>query len=98
MMNIIAKSAAGNSLMDDKAAPTIVYGVTPTEVMASMAGIDFVRAIFAGKLPAPPIMENIGPFDSTAEPGVVVINSIPGVRHYNPICSVPRGYAAPLLD
>ena len=25
------------------------YGVTPTEVMASMAGLDFVRAIFAGR-------------------------------------------------
>jgi uncharacterized protein (TIGR00369 family) len=84
--------------MDDKAAATIEYGVTPTEVMASMAGIDFVRVIFAGKLPAPPIMENIGPFDSTAEPGVVVMMNIPGFRHYNPIDSVHGGYAATLLD
>jgi uncharacterized protein (TIGR00369 family) len=84
--------------MDDKTAPKIEYGVTPTEVMASMAGIDFVRGIFAGELPAPPIMENIGPFDSTAEPGVVVMRSIPGLRHYNPIGSVHGGYAATLLD
>ena len=84
--------------MDDKTAATVEYGVTPTEVMASMAGIDFVRAIFAGKLPAPPIMENIGPFDSTAEPGIVEMKSIPGFRHYNPIGSVHGGYAAILLD
>jgi uncharacterized protein (TIGR00369 family) len=84
--------------MDDKPAPAIEYGVTPTEVMTSMAGIDFVRAIFAGRLPAPPIMENIGPFDQTAEPGVVVMKSIPGFRHYNPIGSVHGGYAATLLD
>jgi uncharacterized protein (TIGR00369 family) len=84
--------------MDDQTAPIIKYGVTPPEVMASMPGIDFVRAIFSGKLPAPPIMENIGPFDSTAEPGIVVMKSIPGFRHYNPIGSVHGGYAATLLD
>jgi acyl-coenzyme A thioesterase PaaI-like protein len=82
--------------MDDK--PKVEYGVTPTEVMASMAGVDFVRAIFDGTLPAPPIMQTIEPFDSTAEPGVVVMHSIPGFRHYNPIGSVHGGYAATLLD
>src|SRR4051812_48966628 len=84
--------------MDDRASSPTEYGVTPTPVMASMPGLDFVRAIFSGKLPAPPIMENIIPFDSTAEPGVVVMHSIPGVRHYNPIGSVHGGYAATLLD
>ena len=43
-------------------------------------------------------MENIAPFDFTAEPGVVVMHSIPGIRHYNPIGSVHGGYAATLLD
>jgi uncharacterized protein (TIGR00369 family) len=84
--------------MDDQPAPKIEYGVTPVEIMASMAGIDFVRAIFDGKLPAPPIMQTVEPFDSTAEPGVVVFHSIPGFRHYNPIGSVHGGYAATLLD
>src|ERR1700730_15866716 len=84
--------------MDDQTAGKVEYGVTPTEVMASMAGIDFVRALFDGKLPAPPIMQTIEPFDSTAEPGVVVFHSIPGFRHYNPIGSAQGGYAAALLD
>src|SRR6266436_3399101 len=84
--------------MDHQTAPKIQYGVTPPEVMASMAGIDFVRAIFEGKLPAPPIMQTVEPFDTSAEPGVVVIHSIPGFRHYNPIGSVHGGYAATLLD
>jgi uncharacterized protein (TIGR00369 family) len=84
--------------MDDQAAPTIEYGVTPTEVMASMTGLDFVRAVFEDKLPAPPIMQTIEPFDCTAEPGVVVMYSTPGFRHYNPIGSVHGGYAATLLD
>ena len=84
--------------MDAKPAPAAEFGVTPTEIMASMPGIDFVRAMFAGKFPSPPIMQNVEPFDCTAEPGVVVLHSVPGFRHYNPIGSVHGGYAAILLD
>src|ERR1700730_7717526 len=84
--------------MDAPSPRKIEYGVTPTEIMASMAGIDFVRATFDGKLPTPPIMQTIEPFDCTAEPGVVVIHSIPGFRHYNPIGSVHGGYAATLVE
>jgi len=83
---------------DKPAAPEVEYGVTPTHVMASMSGLDFVRAIFENKLPAPPIMQNVEPFDSTAETGHVVFHSVPGFRHYNPIGSVHGGYAAILLD
>jgi uncharacterized protein (TIGR00369 family) len=96
-MITIIKSTAG-SAVDSQTAPAVEYGVTPTAVMASMAGVDFVRAIFDGRLPTPPIMQTIEPFDSTAEPGLVVMHSIPGFRHYNPIGSVHGGYAATLLD
>ncbi|KJC44955.1 phenylacetic acid degradation protein [Bradyrhizobium sp. LTSP885] len=78
--------------------PQPEYGVTSIEVMASMSGLDFVRGIFARSLPEPPIMENVEPFDCTAEAGLVVIHSVPGLRHYNPIGSVHGGYAAILLD
>ena len=84
--------------MTESPTPQTQYGVTPLDVMASMSGLDFVRAIFARTLPEPPIMENVGPFDCTAEQGVVVIHSVPGLRHYNPIGSVHGGYAAILLD
>ena len=43
-------------------------------------------------------MQTVEPFDCTAETGVVVIHSVPGLRHYNPIGSVHGGYAAILLD
>jgi uncharacterized protein (TIGR00369 family) len=79
-------------------APKPEYGVTPTAVMASMPGIEFVRGIFDGRLPEPPIMQGVEPFDCTAEPGAVVLHSVPGFRHYNPIGSVHGGYAAILLD
>jgi uncharacterized protein (TIGR00369 family) len=84
--------------MHDTSAPKVEYGVTPTHIMASMPGIDFVRAIFAGQLPTPPILQTVEPFDSTAEPGVITFHSIPGFRHYNPIGSVHGSYAAALLD
>lgn len=74
------------------------FGVVSPTVLASMSGLDFVRKIFAGELPQPPIMENVEPFDCTADHGHVVLHSIPGIRHYNPIGSVHGGYAAILLD
>ena len=88
---------AGNHAMND-IAPKIEYGIVPIDVMASMSGLDFVRAIFARRLPEPPIMQTVEPFDCTVEPGAVVIHSVPGLRHYNPIGSVHGGYAAILLD
>ncbi|VIO68689.1 PaaI family thioesterase [Bradyrhizobium ivorense] len=84
--------------MTDSPAPKVEYGVASMAVMASMSGLDFVRGIFARTLPEPPIMENVAPFDCTAETGHVVIHSVPGLRHYNPIGSVHGGYAAILLD
>ncbi|MEH2475050.1 uncharacterized protein (TIGR00369 family) [Nitrobacteraceae bacterium AZCC 2161] len=84
--------------MTDTPALETKYDVVATELTASMSGLDFVRGIFAGTLPEPPIMENVEPFDCTAEAGVVVLHSVPGFRHYNPIGSVHGGYAAILLD
>jgi hypothetical protein len=93
-MMIVIKNK-GSAMTD---APTPRYDVVPTSLMASVPGLDFVRKMFAGELPQPPIMENVEPFDSTAEPGIVVFHSVPGFRHYNPIGSVHGGYAAILLD
>ena len=57
MMTIII--GGGNHPMPDKpTASKVEYGVTPTHIMASMTGLDFVRGIFEGKLPAPPIMHS----------------------------------------
>ena len=52
--------------MDDKSSEqTIEYGVVPVDVMSSMSGLDFVRAIFARRLPEPPIIKTVEPFDCT---------------------------------
>lgn len=74
------------------------YGVTPMPKVMSMRGIDFIRAMFAGELPAPPIMQTMGIGASSAEVGRVEFRATPSINHYNPIGSVHGGYAATLLD
>jgi uncharacterized protein (TIGR00369 family) len=65
---------------------------------AEMAGIDYMRALAAGELPAPPIavVMNMGPTE--IEEGRVVFSGEPGEEHYNPIGIVHGGYAATILD
>src|ERR1700740_189279 len=85
--------------MDDSSGRQAVeYGIVPTDTMASMSGLDFVSAMFARRLPEPPIMQTVEPFDCTVAPGAVVIHSVPGLRHYNPIGSGHGRYDAILLD
>jgi uncharacterized protein (TIGR00369 family) len=73
----------------------------PVELAArglELAGIDYVRAIFAGELPPPPIAELMGFRGIEAEPGRAVFEIVPGEQHYNPIGSVHGGVALTLLD
>jgi uncharacterized protein (TIGR00369 family) len=65
---------------------------------AELAGIDYMRALAAGELPAPPIavVMNMGPTE--IEEGRVVFSGEPGEEHYNPIGIVHGGYAATILD
>ncbi len=84
--------------MMDQAPRATSYGLVPVEEMAAMSGLEFIRRIFDGSSPQPPIMEQIEPFDCTAEAGFIVMHSRPGLRHYNPIGSVHGGYSGIMLD
>ena len=73
----------------------------PREVAAkgrALSGMDYIQAIFAGELPAPPISELVGFRGVSAEPGRAVFEMEPGPQHYNPIGSVHGGVALTLLD
>jgi uncharacterized protein (TIGR00369 family) len=64
----------------------------------SMPGIEFLRAIRDGRLPAPPIARLMG-FDLVeVDTGRAVFEVVPGERHYNPIGVVHGGLAMTLLD
>ena len=64
----------------------------------TMAGIDFLRAIRDGRLPAPPIAQLMGFRLAEVEPGYAVFEVTPGEQHYNPIGVVHGGLAMTLLD
>ena len=63
-----------------------------------LSGIDYVRAIFAGELPPPPIAVLMGFRGVEARAGEAVFEMEPGPQHYNPIGSVHGGVALTLLD
>ncbi|WP_338702975.1 PaaI family thioesterase [Streptomyces sp. Q6] len=62
------------------------------------SGLDFLRDIQAGKLPAAPVGATIGFTLDEVEKGRVVFSLVPGEAHYNPIGSVHGGVYATLLD
>ena len=65
---------------------------------ATMAGIDYLRAIAAGEMPPPPISVTMRMMPVELGPGRAVFEGEPGEEHYNPIGIVHGGYAATLLD
>ena len=64
----------------------------------SMSGLDFLRAICEGRLPAPPMAELLGFRLAQVDQGHVVFECEPGERHYNPIGVVHGGLAMTMLD
>ena len=71
--------------------------VSAGEVMTS-AGIDVLRGIAEGRLPAAPIARTLGMGLESVEPGKVVFTLEPAEFHYNPIGSVHGGVYATILD
>ena len=62
------------------------------------SGLETIEAIFAGRLPPPPIAELMGFRGVEVELGRAVFEFEPGPQHYNPIGSVHGGVAMTLLD
>lgn len=85
--------------MDDIRVPRLEEcGLTPIEAMKSMSGLELMRAIMEGRLPAPPMAGLMGFTMIEAEPGKAVFAGTPEFRHYNPGGAVHGGYAGTLLD
>jgi len=72
-------------------------GVSAAEVRTS-EGIEVLRGIAEGRLPAAPIASTLGMGLESVEPGRVVFTLEPAEFHYNPIGSVHGGVYATLLD
>jgi uncharacterized protein (TIGR00369 family) len=65
---------------------------------AAMSGIDYMRAVAAGTMPAPPIARLMGFEIEEIGEGRAVFAVTPGEQHYNPIGVAHGGLAATLLD
>ena len=63
-----------------------------------MSGLDYLRALAAESIPAPPIAELLGMSVISVEPGKVVFDLDVGEHLYNPIGSVHGGVFCTLLD
>ena len=62
------------------------------------SGLDALRAVRDGTVPAPPISVLINFKLLTVEEGRVVVEAYPGEEHYNPIGSVHGGFALAVFD
>jgi uncharacterized protein (TIGR00369 family) len=63
-----------------------------------MSGLEYLRALARGELPAPPIAELMGFRAVEVEEGRVVFEAEPAEYHYNPIGTVHGGFACTLAD
>jgi len=73
----------------------------PLEMAAAIAevsGLERMRLVIAGDLPAPPIARLLNIRLVEADEGLAVFEGVPEEYHYNPIGMVHGGFAATILD
>lgn len=68
------------------------------EAAGELGGIEYLRAIARGELPAAPIADLMGFALSEIQEGRVVFECTPAEYHYNPIGNVHGGLACTLFD
>jgi acyl-coenzyme A thioesterase PaaI-like protein len=68
------------------------------EASAGMSGVDYLRALRDGDLPAPPISALIGFRIDVVEEGRVTIVGEPTELHHDPVGGLSAGFTATLLD
>ncbi len=73
-------------------------GWASPEQVSGLSGLEVFEAIFAGRLPPPPIGHTLDFVLIRVEHGLAVFQGRPGVKHYNPMGSVHGGWFATLLD
>src|SRR6266851_6146472 len=85
----------------NKARTKTITWADPMEALtkgSDLSGLEFIQAIFAGDLPAPPITETMGFTGGSAEAGKATFVGEAGEHLYNPIGVVHAGFAMTILD
>ncbi|MEU8300985.1 PaaI family thioesterase [Micromonospora sp. NPDC048909] len=73
----------------------------PAENAAALGrggGLEMLRAMLAGELPPPPVMQLLDMSRMTADEGRVTVEMVPQEFHYNPLGTVHGGILSTLLD
>jgi uncharacterized protein (TIGR00369 family) len=76
----------------------MAFGVSSFDNIKQLSGLDMLRAMIAGDLPAAPIAEPLGFRLVEVEKGKAVFEGTPGPHLLNPLGSVHGGYALTLID
>lgn len=74
------------------------FGVATPDQVAGLSGLDMLRTMMAGDLPAPTIGRTLGFRLVEVEKGRAVFEGTPGPEILNPLGAVHGGYALTLID
>lgn len=74
------------------------YGLADPAEFASRSGLDLLKAMIAGELPAPPISRAMHMYLVEVEPGRAVFEGHPSPDLFNPLGGIHGGVALTLID
>lgn len=74
------------------------HGVVEREALLSRSGLDFLKGILSGELPAPPMAGHMGLTLVEAVKGSVVFEGTPTAAHLNPMGTTHGGWFGTILD
>ena len=74
------------------------YGVSSLEQISGLSGLEMLRAMIAGELPAAPIAEPMGFWLAEVEKGRAVFEGEAGPQLRNPLGAIHGGWALTLID
>jgi uncharacterized protein (TIGR00369 family) len=74
------------------------FGVARAEEIAGLSGLEMLRAMIAGRIPAAPIAATLGFRLAEVEEGRALFEGEPGPGLLNPLGSVHGGWALTLID
>jgi uncharacterized protein (TIGR00369 family) len=74
------------------------YGVSSYDEIKHLSGLEMLRAMIAGDLPAAPIAEGLGFRLAEVDNGRALFEGTPGPQLLNPLGAVHGGWALTLID
>lgn len=80
------------------APPVFTYGVAKPEEIAGMTGLEMMRRLIDGQLPAPPIAQTLSFWLKEVGEGYAVFEADAGPHLLNPLGTVHGGWALTLID